>query len=63
MLRRKPDSVVTNYVEIPWEILKSRNKLEVSTDVMFIKKFPFLVIISKGLKFATIYYISNRSEN
>ena len=24
LVRRKPDSVVTNYVDIPWDILESR---------------------------------------
>ena len=45
-MRRKPASVVTDYVEIPREILKSRKELEVSTDIMFINKLPFLVSIS-----------------
>ena len=44
-VRRKPDSVVTDYVEIPSEIIKSREELEVLTDIMFIKKLPFLVSI------------------
>ena len=38
-VRRKPTSVVTDYVEIPREILDSRKELEVSTDIMFIKNF------------------------
>ena len=59
---RKPASVVTDYVEIPREILESLKELEVSTDIMFINKLFFLVSISRGLKFTTIEYISNRSE-
>ena len=53
-VKHKPDSVVTDYVEIPREILESHKELEVSTDVMFINKLPFLVSISRGLKFTTI---------
>ena len=48
-VRHKPDSVVTNYVDIPREILESLKELEVSTDIMFINKLIFLVSISRGL--------------
>ena len=61
-VRRKPSSIVMDYVEIPREILESRKKLEVSTDIMFINKLPFLVIISRQLKFTTIWYISSKNE-
>ena len=53
-MRRKPSSVVTDYVEIPREILESRKELEVSTDIMFINKILFLASISRRLKFTTI---------
>ena len=53
-VRRKPASVVTDYVEIPREILELRKELEVSTDIIFINKFPFLVSISRRLKITTI---------
>ena len=38
-MRRNLASVVTDYVEIPREIPESRKELEVSTDIMFVKKF------------------------
>ena len=53
-VRHKPASVVTDYVKIPWEIFKSFKELEVSTEIMFCNKFPFLVIVSQRLKFTTI---------
>ena len=53
-MRRKSASVVTDYVDIPWEILESRKELEVSTDIMFVNKLPFIVSISRGLNFTTI---------
>ena len=59
-VRRKPASVVADYVDIPREILKSRKELEVSTDIMFINKLPFLVSISQRLKFAAIEYLSSK---
>ena len=56
-VRRKPASVVTDYIEIPREILESHKELEVSTDIMFINKIPFLVSISRRLKLTTIEYL------
>ena len=44
-VRRKLASVVADYFDIPREILESRKELEVSTDIMFINKLPFLLII------------------
>ena len=61
-MRRKPASAVTDYVEIPEEILESRKELEVLTKIMFVNKLPFLVSISRGLKFTTIEYLSSKSE-
>ena len=61
-VRRKPSSVVTDYIETPREILESRKELEVSTDIIFINKLPFLVSISRGLNFTTIEYFSTKNE-
>ena len=61
-MRRKPASVVTDYVTILREIIESRKDLEVSTEIMFINKLLLLVSISRGLKFTTIEYLSSKSE-
>ena len=39
-----------------------RKELEVSTDVMFINKLPFLVSIIRRLNFTTIEYLSSKNE-
>ena len=61
-MRRKPASVVTEYVDISLKNLESPKELKVSTDIMFINKLLFLVIISQGLKFTTIEYLSSKNE-
>ena len=61
-VRRKPESVVTDYVEIPREILGSRKELEVSTDIILIKKLLLLVSIRQGMKFTMIEYLSSKNE-
>ena len=53
-VRRKPDSIVMDYAEIPREIIESCKELEVLTDIIFVKKLLFLSIISRVLKFTTI---------
>ena len=45
-VRRKPASVVTDYVEIHREILELCKELEVPTYIMLDNKLPFLVSIS-----------------
>ena len=61
-MRHNPDSIVTDYADIPREILESRKELEVSMDIMFMKKIPFLVSISQRLKFITVDYLSSKNE-
>ena len=60
-VRRKTDSVVTDYVDIPRKILESLKELEVSMYIMFIKKLIFLVRISLVLKLATVEYLSSKN--
>ena len=61
-VRRDPASVVMDYVDIHREILELCKELEVSTDIMFINKLPFLVSISRRLKFTRIEYISSKNN-
>ena len=61
-VRRKRASIVTDYVEIHREILESCKELEVLTDIIFVKKLPFLVSVSQELKFTTIEYLSSKTE-
>ena len=61
-MRRKPASVVMDYVEILREIHESSKELEVSRDIMFIKKLLFLARISRWIKFTTIECLSSNNE-
>ena len=60
--RRRPEYVVSNYVEIPKEILSMNAGLEVSVNVMFVNNMALLVSVIKRLKFTTIKYTPNRLE-
>ena len=61
-VRRRTESVVSDYIEIPKEILSMDTGLEVSVDVMFVNNMAFLVSVSKQLNFTTIDYIPNSPE-
>ena len=61
-VKRKTAIVVTDYVDIPWEILESRKEIEFLTEIMFVNKLPFLVSIIQGLKLTTIEYLSSKKE-
>ena len=63
MVRHKPDSIVTGYVEIPQKILKLIKELEFSVEIMFVNKLPLLLSITKGLEFTRIEYILNMSKS
>ena len=61
-VRRRKEAVVSKYINIPEEVLGINTKLEVLFYVIFFNKLPFLVSVSKRLKFTTIEYILNRLE-
>ena len=61
-IRSRPEAVVSDYFNIPKDILSMNMGLEVSVNVMFINKLDFLVSVSKRLKFTTIEYIPKRLE-
>ena len=60
-MRRKPASVVTDYVDIPREIIKPRKELEVSMDIVFINNISLFISISLRLKFTTIECLSTKN--
>ena len=61
-VRRRPEAAVSDYVNIPKNILIMDTGLELSVDVMFINKLALLVSVSKQTKFTMIEYIPNRPE-
>ncbi len=46
MVRRPPESVTTNHVEIPRAILEQRQEVTLAVDGMFVNGVPFLGSIS-----------------
>ena len=52
-VRRPPESVTTNYVQIPRAVLERHQLVTLAVDVMFVNGVPFLVSVARGLNLVT----------
>ncbi len=52
-VRRPPESVITNYVQIPRAVLEQHQLVTLAVDVMFVNGVPFLVSVARGLNLVT----------
>ena len=59
-VRRPTDHVKSGIEPVPREILALYKHVEIGVDIMFVNKIPFLLTISRGLKFGTVDVLSNR---
>ena len=53
-VRRPPESVTTNYVQIPRVILEQHQLVMLAVDVMSVNGVPFLVSVARGLNLVTV---------
>jgi hypothetical protein len=51
-MRRPPESVTFNHVQISRALLEWHQRVTWVVDVMFVNGVPFLVSVSRGLKFS-----------
>ena len=56
-VRRKPEHVSMEMVEIPQHILSNQQHVTLSADVMFVNQVPFLVSSSRNINLTTIAYV------
>ena len=61
-VRRRPEPVVSEYVHVPREILALNNEVEVAADVLFVNGYPFLLSVSRKIKFMTVEYLPRHCE-
>ena len=59
-VRHTPEIMVSDYITIPPEFLDQNYNLEITTDLMFVNKTPFLVTLGQRVKFTTIKSLPNR---
>jgi hypothetical protein len=60
-VRRPPESVTTNYVQIPRALLEQHQRVTLAVDVMFVKGVPFLVSMARGLNLVTAEHMPTRT--
>jgi len=61
MVRRPPESVTTNYVQIPWVILEQHQLVTLAVDVMFVNGVPFLVSVARSLNLVTAEFLPSQT--
>jgi hypothetical protein len=62
-VRNTPGVVVADYAEIPKEIIDMNKAVTIAADVMFVNGLPFVVTISRKIKFTTTEYVPSRSQS
>ena len=58
--RRTPERVVSDYINIPSKVLQANRLVELSGDIFFVNKIPFLTTVSDHIKFTTVEHLKNR---
>ena len=58
-VRRKPNPVVNNMIELPPELMEAQGKVEICFDILYINELPFLTTVSKNILYRTIEYLPN----
>jgi hypothetical protein len=60
-VQRPPESVTTNYVQIPGALLEQHQRVTLAVDVMFVNRVPFLVSVARGLNLVTAEHMPTRT--
>jgi hypothetical protein len=60
-VRRSPDKVDTDLIEVPKAILEANTSVTPSADVFFVNTIPFFASISRNIKFTTTENIPTRT--
>jgi hypothetical protein len=61
-VRKTQDAVMADYAAIPKEIIDLNKEITLAADILFVYGMPFVTILSRKIKFATMEYVSSRSE-
>ena len=58
--RQKPVPVKSDYIKVPEELIARNKILTLTADLMFVNKIPFLVTLSRTIRFSTIEVVKDR---
>ena len=56
-VRVPPHRSVSNTIEIPRELIAQHRGVQLCADIVFIEELPFLITLSKNIRFGTITYV------
>ena len=60
-VRKKPDRVETEYLSIPDDYRRLHHIVTLTTDILFVNGVPFLVTLSRKIRFLTAEHIPSRT--
>ena len=58
----QPTQVITDYVKLPPGVLEKNKHVNLSIDIMYINRIPFVTTISRDIKFTTVKAVQNRTK-
>jgi hypothetical protein len=61
-VRVTPSPVMTDYIQIPKEIVDPNHNVALAIDIMYVNRLPFMVSISRKIKFMTAEYLLGRKQ-
>ena len=59
MVKLTPEPVESDYITILPEILDQKSNLDITSDLMFVNKIPFIITLGQLMKFTTIENVPN----
>jgi hypothetical protein len=59
-VRRTPERVVSDYISIPLKVIESNKNVDLSGDIFFVNRIPFLATVSDNIKFTTSEHLKSR---
>jgi hypothetical protein len=62
MTRNTPEPVLTDYIKIPRAIIDINKNVTLAADVMFVDSIPFLISVSRNVKFTTSEYVPRHTK-
>jgi hypothetical protein len=61
--RNQPSPVVTDYVNVPEDIMFVHKRITLAADIMYVNKIPFMLTVSRVVQFTTIEKLNNKQDS
>ena len=62
-VRRSPRLVRTAPVSVPSDVMSRYRKITLAVDIMYVDKIPFLVTLSRNIRFGTVEVLADRKQH